>query len=134
METFINEINNSGLMTSFIKNIFDYTEFNDYNYLFRMKSEKNKIIIDIYDNISDNRFNRYVFFFSNEKYEIKKIEIMNVFVTYINIYKLKGKKEKIYKLAYLFNPNIKNMLEYAETFLNKEFVIILKNILNKPIH
>ena len=63
MREFINIINNRKLMTDFIKNIFDYDNFNDYNYLFRMIEEDNGIIIDIYDNVSDNRFNRYIFLF-----------------------------------------------------------------------
>ena len=85
MREFIKEIENSKLVTLFIKNLFGYEELNDYNYLFRMNEEYNKIIIDIYDNISDNRFNRYIFSFDDGEYDIKVIEDNNVFVTYIFI-------------------------------------------------
>ena len=82
---FINEINNRKLMTLFIKNIFKYEEFYDYNYIFRMTSTDYEIIIDIYDNVSNNRFNRYIFSFIDLGYDIKIIEENNVFVNYISI-------------------------------------------------
>ena len=52
-------------MTSFIKNFFDYKYLNDYNYIFRMIDNEVELIIDIYDNVSENRFNRYVFNFDS---------------------------------------------------------------------
>ena len=136
MGKFINEIVDCGLMTAFIKNIFDYDEFNDYNYLFRMKEIENKIIIDIYDNISDNRFNRYIFSFSRGEFDVKVVEDKNVFVTYINVYNVyeNNNNNKLLKLAYLFKLNSSKMIMYSETFLNREFVEILKNVLNKPIY
>ena len=63
MFRFLSNIQKSNLLTDFIKNIFNYNELHDYNYIFRMSNADNKIIIDIYDNISDHRFNRYIFWF-----------------------------------------------------------------------
>ena len=48
--TFIKTIEKKQLLTKFIKNIFDYENFNDYNYLFRITENSNQVIIDIYDN------------------------------------------------------------------------------------
>jgi len=47
LKEFINEINYNGLMTSFIKNFFDYKYLNDYNYIFRMIDNEMELIIDI---------------------------------------------------------------------------------------
>ena len=58
MRDFINTINDNRLMTLFIKTIFGYENFFDYNYLFRMIDNDKEIIIDIYDIVSDNRINR----------------------------------------------------------------------------
>lgn len=132
--TFINTIERKQLLTNFIKNIFDYKEFHDYNYLFRMTENSNQIIIDIYDNISDNRFNRYIFNFSRSNYDIRAIKEGNVFVTYINVLRIGESDNKLYKLAYLTKLNKNKMIEYANTFLDKEFVDILMDIIkNKSI-
>ena len=129
--TFIKTIEKKQLLTKFIKNIFDYENFNDYNYLFRMTENSNQIIIDIYDNISDNRFNRYIFNFSRSNYYTRVIKEGNVFVTYINVLRIGDSNNKLYKLAYLINLNKNKMYEYAGTFLDKEFVDILINIIKK---
>lgn len=134
MMNFINEIERLKLMTNFIKNIFEYEEFEDYNYLFRMKYIKKVIIIDIYDNISSNRFNRYLFSFTKGDYDVKVVETNNVYETYINVYTMNDSDNKLYKLAYLFSLNKRMMINYAKSFLNQEFVDILNSILNKPIH
>lgn len=134
MMNFINEIERLKLMTNFIKNIFEYEEFEDYNYLFRMKYIKKVIIIDIYDNISSNRFNRYLFSFTKGDYDVKVVKTNNVYETYINVYTMNDSDNKLYKLAYLFSLNKRMMINYAKSFLNQEFVDILNSILNKPIH
>ena len=61
MIKFINEIINREMLTEFIKEIFNYENLFDYNYIFRMVDKDNFIIIDIYDNVSKNRFNKYIF-------------------------------------------------------------------------
>ena len=129
--TFIKTIEKKQLLTKFIKNIFDYENFNDYNYLFRITENSNQVIIDIYDNISDNRFNRYIFNFSRSNYYTRVIKEGNVFVTYINVLRIGDSNNKLYKLAYLINLNKNKMYEYASTFLDQEFVDILINIIKK---
>ena len=129
--TFIKTIEKKQLLTKFIKNIFDYENFNDYNYLFRITENSNQVIIDIYDNISDNRFNRYIFNFSRSNYDIRVIKEGNVFVTYINVLRIGDSNNKLYKLAYLTKLNKNKMYEYASTFLDQEFVDILINIIKK---
>ena len=130
---FINEINNKNLMTLFIKNIFEYEEFYDYNYLFRMISTDREIIIDIYDNVSDNRFNRYIFLFEDLGYDIKVIQEGNVFVSYISINDVIDSDNKLLKLAYLFKIDDNLMLEYASSFLDNIFVSILDEIIKRPM-
>jgi len=133
MRYFINKLNKSKLITVFIKNIFDYENFYDYNYLFRIKEDGNTIIIDIYDNISDNRFNRYIFSFDNGEYDIKIYEECNVFVSYIIINKIKNPNNKLLKFAYLFQLDKDEMLEYAKSFLDNDIILVLEKILKKPI-
>jgi len=133
LKEFINEINYNGLMTSFIKNFFDYKYLNDYNYIFRMIDNEMELIIDIYDNVSENRFNRYVFNFESEEYDVMDTIYEDVFVKYINVIKVRDSDDKILKLAYLFRLDNKTMIKYAYTFLEPIFVDILVKIINKPI-
>ena len=128
--TFIKEIEKNKLLTLFIKNIFDYKNLHDYNYIFRIINEKDAVIMDIYDNISDNRFNRYIFCFNNKNYK-NKVSDNNVFVTYININKLTDSDNKLYKLAYLTKLNSDEIIEYANSFLDIKLVNILINIIKK---
>ena len=129
MSCFIDKIYKNNLMTLFIKNVFDYEDFNDYNYLFRMKEDKDSIVIDIYDNISDNRFNRYIFYFYKGEYDIKVLEEGNVFVSYIYIYNVEDSDNKLLKLAYLFKLDKIEMIRYSKTFLSLEIVMILNEVL-----
>ena len=129
MYNFINEIKNRGLLTKFIKLIFNYDNFNDYNYIFRIFMESDRVVMDIYDNISDNRFNRYVFFFDNDKHGIKCIKEGNVYVTYINVLNISDGSNYLSKLAYLFKLDKEEMFEYANTFLEQEYIDILKDII-----
>lgn len=133
MRDFINQINDCKLMTLFIKNIFDYECFFDYNYLFRMNDGDNELIIDIYDNVSDNRFNRYIFSFEQVDYVLKVEEIENVFVNYIGVLNIEDCDNKLLKLGYLFNLDKDMMIDYAKSFLSLEIVDKLDNVLKKPI-
>lgn len=133
MGCFIREINDKKIMTNFICNIFGYENFYDYNYLFRMIENDNEIIIDIYDNVTDNRFNRYIFSFGLVDYSYKVIEEGNVFVHYISVLKSIDDDNNLIKLAYLFKIDDEMMIDYAKTFLDRVFVDILKDILKKPI-
>lgn len=116
-------------LTNFIAYIFCYNDFYDYNYIFRLSEKKDRVVIDIYDNISDNRFNRYVFIFNNCSLNNKVIEENNVFITYININNLKDGDNKLYKLAYLFKLDKIEMIKYANTFLEYKYIELLKRII-----
>lgn len=122
---FINVIRQKKLLTLFIKNIFGYKNFHDYNYIFRVINEKEQVIIDIYDNISDNRFNRYIFDFGISNNE-SNYSNSNVFVTYINVLRTEKPNNKLEKLGYLFMLDGSEKIAYAATFLDKDIVEILK--------
>ena len=134
MYKFIKDIEASKLTTNFICDILKYQELNDYNYIFRIKEESTNIIIDIYDNISINRFNRYIFHFSKpkNKNDITITEKNNVFVTDINVLNSSQNNDNnLVKLAYLFNINKKEMSKYSKTFLSSEIVKLLDKLINK---
>lgn len=133
LRDFINEINDNKMMTQFIKNIFGYENFYDYNYLFRMVDNDSELIIDIYDNVSDNRFNRYVFSFVDLGYDLKIMYEGNVFVNYISINEVLDSDNNLLKLAYLFKIDEEYMIDYGYSFLDLEFVEIIRDILKKPI-
>jgi len=118
-------------MTLFIKNIFNYEDFYDYNYIFRMIDTDNEIIVDIYDNVSDNRFNRYIFSFISLGYDIKVVEEGNVFVSYISVLDVMDDDNNLIKLAYLFKIGIDLMTQYANSFLDDVFIEILNKIIKK---
>ncbi len=126
MYIFLKKIEAKKLMTFFLIDIFNYIDFNDYNYISRICKKRAAVILDVYDNVTDNRFNRYWFDFSknNQKYFVK--ETNNVFVTHINILSNNETSNNLFKLAYLFKISYKERVEYAKSFLRKEIVNILK--------
>ncbi len=127
---FINTIQNNKLLTKFLVNIFDYEDFYDFNYFFRVINNDFEIIIDLYDNVSENRFNRYVFNFSNDNnYLILENMEDGIFVKYINVLNLADNNDKLLKFGYLFKMDVSKMIMYASSFLDKEFVLILKEII-----
>lgn len=129
MIRFIEMIEESNLITDFIKNICGYKNINDYNYMFRMFSNDNEIIIDIYDNFTDNRFNRYIFNFLDCDYVVLDEIEDYLFVKYISILNIKDSDDNLYKFAYLFRLDNNMMLDYASSFLDAKFVDILKKII-----
>ena len=122
---YLNTLKRNKQLTSFISYIFDYKNLNESNYIFRMKKENNNIIIDIYDNISKNKLNKYIFNYENSTQAIKKSRVNDIYVTNIYMKNLKNSRTKIYKLAYLFTLNKKDMENYAKTFLKQEFIELL---------
>lgn len=131
MKSFFKLLSQKKLITLFIKELFNYDNFNDYNYIYRMSEKNNSIIIDIYDNISSNRFNRYIFSFKKSNYDYQVEENNNVFVSYINILNTKDSSNKLLKLGYLFNIRKNKMIEYASSFLDSKIVECLKDVLKK---
>ena len=128
MIAFINYIEEHNIMTLFIKNLFDYQELYDYNYLFRLKVIGSNVIIDIYDNVSNNRFNRYIFNFNDEKDNYHSVNSDNVYVTYLNVLRTCDSENKLDKLAHLFSLKKREMYDYAKTFLDDIFINILRKI------
>ena len=126
--SFINMIRNKHFLTEFIGYLFDYENFHDYNYIFRISSNNDEVIIDIYDNISANRFNRYIFCYKKGKYKTRVVDDGNVFTTYIDVFNLGDCDNKLYKLAYMTSLNEDEMIEYAKTFLPEKFIKILSII------
>lgn len=129
LEIFIKTIQKNKLLTEFIQNIFDYKNLHDYNYIFRISTNREEVIIDIYDNISNHRFNRYVFSYNRGKYTTNVIEENNVFVTYIDVLNLTGSNNKLYKLAYMTILKKEKIIDYGKTFLDNKFINILKEII-----
>lgn len=127
---FINTIKRKRLLTEFIKYLFDYEFLSDYNYIFRIIDSDNKVIIDIYDNISNNRFNRYIFDYVRGRVNTETIKEGNVFVTYIDVLNIDSdNKNKLYMLAYLTTLDNDKIIEYAMTFLDNKFINVLKDII-----
>lgn len=126
MKKFINMVINRKLFTRFINTVFEYDILRDYNYMFRIKDINNKIIIDIYDNVSVNRFNRYVFDFVSDY-----IDVCDYYVTikYIDVMNSEDGSDNLSKFSYLFKIDDHMMIDYANSFLDIEFVNILKNII-----
>ena len=129
LESFIKTIQERNKLTDFIKLIFDYNNLQDYNYIFRLSMNNNEVIIDIYDNISDNRFNRYIFSYDKGKYETKVVSDNNVFKTYIDVLNLSNPSNKLYKLGYMTILDKEKIIDYGNTFLSKEYIDILKEII-----
>ena len=134
MVQFINKIESLGMLTEFIKNIFNYESLFDYNYMFRMIDDDNQVIIDIYDNVSKTKFNRYIYDFTFNNDEIITYIENDVFVNKISVRNLIDNDDKIIKLGYLFKLDKNLMIEYTSSFLDIKFVRILDYIIkNKPI-
>ena len=125
MYSFFRKIINKKLMTKFLINIFDYEGLEDYNYISRLSSNKDSVILDIYDNVTENRFNRYCFNFNEESKTIFNEEYDNVFLTNIAVLNSTDDDNKLIKFAYLFNLSKKDRVEYGSTFLDKKFVDLL---------
>ena len=136
MISFLNIVKSRGLLTKLIQELYDFTDINEYNYIYRLICEDNLVIIDIYDNFSVNRFNRYIFSFDNNgEYDVKVLEENNVFVTRIYVLKIKKcNNNNIYNFAYLFSLNKDEMLEYSKKLFSKELNNILLEIINKPTY
>lgn len=85
--------------------------------------------MDLFDNISENRFNRYMFDFSKGKKVIEYNCPANIFVTHIKIFKVKKDDNNLVKLAYLFKLKKCRMIGFAKTFLDDQFVKILEQFI-----
>lgn len=127
--SFISRIKKEKLLTDFLNSVFGYSNLSDYNYIFRISKLNNQVILDIYDNVSINRFNRYVFDFDSNNYSYKREEVNNVFVNYFCIKNICDNENYLFKLAYLFSLPRNEIINYARTFLDIEFLEILNRII-----
>ncbi len=122
MYCFLKRIFDRKLMTKFLINIFDYEGLEDFNYISRVSMKEDMVILDVYDNITDNRFNRYCFDFNAKAKSFFNNLKNDVFVTKIAVLNIKEKKDKLIKLAYLFNLSYEKRIKYAKTFLDDVFI------------
>jgi len=129
MYRFIKYIEDNKLLTKFIMNIFHYDNLHDYNYIFRMLETEEYIIIDIYDNVSVNRFNRYVYDFSGTDYDVIDINDDGMFVKKIGVLNMSDSDDNILKLGYMFSLGYDLMIVYSSSFLDNVFVEIIKDII-----
>lgn len=130
MKEFLEVIYEKKLLTDFLNDIFEYKNFCDYNYIYRLGSDNESIIIDVYDNVSTNRFNRYIYCFSNnskDNYVVREID--NVYVHYYDVFRIEkiGDKKKMF--GHLFTISCNDMLEYARIFMDNKYVECLKIVL-----
>ncbi len=125
MSDFLNSLIKYNKLTEFFKIIFNYKVLNDYNYISRFMNKKDSIIIDIYDNIMHNRFNRYILYYVNKEYSINIKSEGDVIVTSICINANYDINNNLMKFAYLFSKNNKDIIKYAKTFLPNDIVNIL---------
>lgn len=132
MKEFLELILKKGLLTDFLNDIFEYKNFKDYNYIYRLGSDKESIIIDVYDNVSVNRFNRYIYsFVDNDEYDYMVEVHDNVYVHYYNIFILGDKLDKRMMFGYLFTLPYEEMIEYARGFMNTKYLECLEIVLKK---
>lgn len=133
MYKFIQLTEKNNLLTQFLINVFGYIEIYNYNYIFRVIDKEEQIVIDIYDNVSLNKFNRYVYDFSLESVNIMDYKDGDVYVKKISVLNSCDTDINYLKFAYLFKISVENMESYALNFMNFELVKILGDIKNKSI-
>ena len=129
MIKFLEVVELNGLMTDFIRNIFNYKKIYSYNYIYRIINLEREIIIDIYDNVTINRFNRYIYCFDECNYVVKEVKKDYLYCTYISILNVYDGDNNLYKFGYIFNLNNNNPIGYATLFLDEVFVNILRKII-----
>ena len=131
MSEFLNSLNKNKKLTKFFKIIFNYQELYDYNYISRIINHKDYVILDIYDNVLKNRFNRYIFDFKNNDYVLKINDDDDVIVSYICIKNITNPENNLLKFGYLFKLGNNEMIEFANTFLTNDIVDILNSVIKK---
>lgn len=126
MSEFLNSLNKKNKLTAFFKIVFDYEVLNDYNYISRFVTRDDEVIIDIYDNVLDNRFNRYIFNFKNREEVINVNDNDDVIVTVINVNAKYVPWNNLMRLAYLFSDYVMDKYSYAKVFLPDDILYVLK--------
>lgn len=126
MSEFLNSLSKKNKLTTFFKIVFDYKVLNDYNYISRFVTTSDEVIIDIYDNVLDNRFNRYIFNFHDREELININDNDDVIVTVINVNANYVPWNNLMRLAYLFSDFVIDKYNYAKTFLPLDIISLLK--------
>ena len=60
LSEFLYSLEEEKKLTKFLKIIFKYKVLHDYNYISRIVVNDKSVILDVYDNILENRFNRHI--------------------------------------------------------------------------
>lgn len=134
------ELIDNNLLNEFINIIFNYKLKNDDIVYIQYKIVKEELILDIFDNSENRKFNVYVFKKGNRKNPIEIIKEQSTSINYINMsacykeYKKNNKTTNIIKLGALFK--VKNKEEFNEIINNifpKEINTIIKNIIKERV-
>ncbi len=118
------EIMNKGLLNNFVNEIFGYN-FSDKEHVYiQYKLVNNNIVLNIYDNVNDNRFKAYIFTKDNtpDKNNIIYINVNNCYNEYLKgkynnkicllgtLLLVKDRNEIIKIINLLFDNKIKDIL------------------------
>lgn len=131
MSEFLDSLSKNNKLTLFFKIVFNYKVLNDYNYISRFVNKRDYFIIDIYDNVLDNRFNRYIFDFKNDNYVININSLDDVIVTSICVNGSYFPSNNLMKLSYMFSKHNQDIIAYGKNFLPDEILNILEDIIKK---
>jgi hypothetical protein len=133
MAAYLRSLNNKNKLIKLLKIFFGYKDIKKDNYLVRLYEDDDRVVMDIYDNINDNRFNRYIFDFKNTLGIIVREYRTNVYITEIYIRTINKTNKLILKFAYIFKLKDEEMNGYAKNILPKELLTPLLDIIKKPI-
>lgn len=123
MELFVLNVKRRKLLSKLVCLLCGNANFRDYNYIFRMKRENNKIIIDICENVTDVRFHRFIYCFSYGIHKDEFIDSVNVKTIYVlnNSVIL----DNSVMFGVLFSYDKEHMLLYGKKILRSELYDIL---------
>ena len=133
MAAYLRSLNNKNKLIKLLKIFFGYKDIKKDNYLVRLYEDDDRVVMDIYDNINNNRFNRYIFDFKNNLGTIVREYRTNVYITEIYVRTINKINKLILKFAYIFKLKDEEMSEYAKKILPKELLTPLLDIIKKPI-
>ena len=119
------DIMHAGLLNDFVNLIFDYNLKNDEEVYIQYKIASGNIILNIFDNCNNNRFNGYIFSnnnFIDDKNSITCIDVNEAYKKYKNgtsnkntiligaLLKSNDENEKIHIINLLFDGKMKEII------------------------
>lgn len=127
------ELMNKNLLNSFVNNIFSYSLKDDEYVYIQFKTTDTNIIMNIFDNAQNNRFNAFVFI-SNEsdKYTVYKDDIGITYLNNNNCYKeyKKGNTDKLILFGSLMKTSNKNeQKDIINKMFSKDLKIVFENFI-----